>query len=244
MPNSQEPSKIRFRWGTRQDAISTDPVEGVALVPGQLLFAVYEDDGMSGATTNQKVVQGDIYLDLDESFGYGVRRINLANDVDTARSLQSKSARTTGSGGNWSVDADGITKLYDGLTIAIKLEGSYSTVYNTLNVSGLGDKLVWYTYGTRLTNQIPTNSEVFLTYRTDCGSYTLPQNASGSPGTLIYNAGGNNTYTDGWMISSVTRKMQTLTLLDPGDANNSYTYNGFQSVTASLGTIVTLKTWE
>jgi hypothetical protein len=44
--------------------------------------------------------------------------------------------------GTWTVTIPNITEYYDGLTIAIILKTSYNGTFNTLNVNGLGKKLV------------------------------------------------------------------------------------------------------
>lgn len=87
--------------------------------------------------------------------------------------------------GIWTVTIPDITELYDGLTIRIKLSTSYNSNMNTLNVNGLGAKLVWWRYNNRFTTHVPQYSEIYLTYRTAAGSYT-----------------NDITYTDGWIMSA------------------------------------------
>ena len=134
-------------------------------------------------------MQGDIYFDLNDS-----TRINLANDVDKARTLFSGSTLSTDASGQWNTNIDGVHKLYDGLTIALNLSTSYGAYYNTLNVNNLGDKLVWVKKNKRLTDECASGSEVVLVYRTNVGSYTVPS-ATGlgrlTPG---------DTVRDGWVL--------------------------------------------
>lgn len=173
---------IRFRQGTRAD------VDGTAKQSGQLLFATYEDEVQttSGA---ESIVQGDIYFDLNNS-----TRINLANDVDKARTLFSGSTLSTDASGQWNANIDGVHKLYDGLTIALNLSTSYGAYYNTLNVNNLGDKLVWVKKNKRLTDECTSGSEVVLVYRTNVGSYTVPSTTG--IGRLTPGA----TIRDGWVL--------------------------------------------
>lgn len=96
--------------------------------------------------------------------------------------------------GHWTVRIPGIQNLYDGLQIRVKLSTYYYNQgedYNTLNVNGLGPKLVWWRYNSRLTSHYGINAEVTLTYRKNAGSFK------------VYNAKGEltngTTYTDGWV---------------------------------------------
>ena len=85
-------------------------------------------------------------------------------------------AYSTGSGdtaGRWTVTIPGITQLYDGLTIRIYLMKSYNSTFNTLNVSGLGEKLVKYRVGTQLTSHVPQYACIVLTYKTGMSAYAI-----------------------------------------------------------------------
>ena len=101
---------------------------------------------------------------------------------------------TIDANGQWTADVDGITKIYDGLTIAIKLTTAPSNVYNTLNINGLGAKLVWFKENQRLTKQFDAGTEVLLTYRVSAGSYTIPSTAVGA-------LPASSTQRDGWVMS-------------------------------------------
>ena len=83
---------------------------------------------------------------------------------------------STGSGdtaGRWTVTIPGITQLYDGLTIRIYLSKSYNSTFNTLNINGLGEKLVKYRRDTQLTSHIPQYGSIVLTYKTGLASYSI-----------------------------------------------------------------------
>ena len=75
------------------------------------------------------------------------------------------STATSDTAGRWTVTIPGITQLYDGLTIRIYLSTSYNSTFNTLNVNGLGDNLVWFKRDTRLTSHMPQYACIDLTYK-------------------------------------------------------------------------------
>lgn len=178
---------IRFRQGSRADVGTT------AKQAGQLLFATYEDEILTTQGT-ESFVQGDIYVDLSD--GPSGIRVNLANDVDKARTLFAGETSTNDAAGNWTATIDGITKLYDGLTIALRLNSTYNSTYNSLNVNNLGAKIVWYRKNSRLTSHVPNGAEILLTYRTNAGSYTTP--SSGSRTDIPK----GTTCTDGWILTT------------------------------------------
>lgn len=74
--------------------------------------------------------------------------------------------------GRWTVNIPGITELYDGLQIKIVLKTSYNSTYNTLNINGLGQVLIWWRVGSRLTSHFSTGSILNLTYYSGAGTYS------------------------------------------------------------------------
>ena len=71
--------------------------------------------------------------------------------------------------GRWNVTIPEITELYDGLTIRIYLTTSHDTVqnpgwFNTLNVNGLGEQLVWFKSNQALQNEYGLYDILDLTY--------------------------------------------------------------------------------
>ena len=101
---------------------------------------------------------------------------------------------TTDTRGHWTVRIPGIDRLYDGLQIHVKFTTYYygnGEGYNTINVNGLGAKLVWWRQGQLLTSHFGINAELTLTYRTSAGSYKVG-NAKGE----LTNG---TTYSDGWI---------------------------------------------
>lgn len=219
--------KIHFRRGDRTDLPSTRE-------DGQLLFATY-DDLLHTASSDVTIKQGDIYLDISD--GQNGVRINLANDVDKARTLFAPEISSgNSSSGQWSVETEGISILYDGLVVVMKLNATCNSIYNALNINDLGNKLVWYKEGVLLTNQLSTGAEIILVYRTNASggnSYYAPSNG---PIASLNGSLAN----DGWVVVGITEKMQPLTL----QGVQNYTYDGSTNVTVPLGTLITLKTWE
>ena len=107
---AHDPMKIYMRHGNRSDLPATRTA-------GQLLFATY-DDAVQTANGQVTLKQGDVYLDLSD--GANGVRVNLANDVDKARSLYSGRTRSDDPIGQWHIeDMEGVSQIYDGLTIAV-----------------------------------------------------------------------------------------------------------------------------
>ena len=100
---------------------------------------------------------------------------------------------TSDSAGTWTVTIDGITELYDGLTVKVKITTGQGSSYSTLNVNNLGANPIWFGYSVPLTSSTPlmSNQEVTLTYRTVAS-------ASG------INIGGTS-YTNGWVLSEALK---------------------------------------
>lgn len=179
--------KIRLRQGLKSNLNST------SIDPGQLLFATYEDEVQTSFNTTENLTQGDIYFDRDST-----HRIKIANDVDKARTLFAGQTSSNTDAGQFSAIIEGISKVYDGLTIVVKLNSNPSELYNTLNINNLGNKLIWFKEGQTATyDQLRKGQELILVYRTNIGSYTVP--SSGNTGAL---ANGTNVR-DGWVISGL-----------------------------------------
>lgn len=154
------------------------------------------DDIESGGTT--KYISK---TDLETAIGLG----NYATSSDTNNAISaveynSRFTFKTGSDdndGEWTVQIPNVTELYDGLTIRIRLQESYNSTRNYLNVNGLGFKIVCLRRGTSLTTEYARYSELEMTYRTDgCGSGIVAhKNLDG----LV----SGTTYTDGWVVENV-----------------------------------------
>ncbi|MBE6245598.1 MAG: hypothetical protein E7108_08790 [Bacteroidales bacterium] len=125
------------------------------------------------------------------------RLVTDAQIAQFTNTIYAGATSTSDTRGHWTAQIDGISSLYDGLTIKLRLNTSYyasGESYNTLNVNGLGPKVVWYAYNNRLTSHYGTYAELILTYRTSAGSYKVTT----STGELV----NGTTYTDGWVIHS------------------------------------------
>ena len=75
--------------------------------------------------------------------------------------------------GRWTVTVPRVTQLYDGLTIRVYLTKSYNSTFNTINVNGLGEKLVKYRRDAQLTSHVPQYACLTLTYHTGLTSYSI-----------------------------------------------------------------------
>ena len=115
--------------------------------------------------------------------------------------LQSWETNPADGNGEWNVTIPGITasKLIDGLTIRIRIMTSYNGSYNTLNVNGLGKKLVYYRYNSPLTSHLPQYAEMLLTYRT---AHTVGTTQYSGASSTSRSYGGVNYGTDGWVLDS------------------------------------------
>lgn len=193
-----EGAKIRLVQTSRQD------IDKAAKEAGQLLFATYDESinavpapassgGRGGSPVEKTIRQGDIYLDL--SGGSNGVRVNIANDVDKARSLHAGRTLSSDMDGTWNISQlEGVHELYDGLTIAVHLSTGSASDFNTLNVNNLGPELIWVRPGQPLDDRFPANSDIILTYRTyGIGTFVVPSTRSGG-------IPANTAVTRGWMV--------------------------------------------
>ena len=160
---------------------------------------------------------GDICFILDR-----LRIYTRSSSFDFSnRPIYQGETSTSDSAGTWTVTIDGITELYDGLTVKVRITTEQGEPYSTLNVNDLGANPVWFGYSVPLTSSTPLseNQEVTLTYRTT---------ASDSGITV-----GNVSYTRGWVISEALKTTVGLGLgitngalrLDYGNVNSGNTTN-------------------
>ncbi len=226
---------LRFRQGSRSNLPQN-------ITAGELLFATYED-------ANSGITEAKVYLDMLNN-----ERITLSNDADRARSLYSGATATNTLDGAWVAEIEGVVTLYDGLTISLRIERGPNSVYNTLELilpdnSTTGPKVVWNSYGVRLTTQCNIYDELLLVYRTHAGSYSPPTTIGDTPQTLT--PGVN--YTDGWMIINHGSKVgqvatignrDSLIIADDSDNQNlkrsSITFDG----TSTNKALTQAGTWE
>ena len=129
--------------------------------------------------------EGDICFILDR-----LRIYTRSSSFDFSnRPIYQGETSTSDSAGTWTVTIDGITELYDGLTVKVKITTEQGSSYSTLNVNNLGANPIWFGYGVPLTSSTPLteNEEVTLTYRT----------VASASGITI----GGTSYTRGWVMS-------------------------------------------
>lgn len=74
--------------------------------------------------------------------------------------------------GRWTATVTGVNSYYDGLRITIYNTTTYNGTYNTLNINGLGEKLIWYRPGSRLTSHFGAANMLTLTYSSNAGTYS------------------------------------------------------------------------
>ena len=119
------------------------------------------DSGVVGLdSTNRLMKVGDGSTAWNNAKGWN--GMNDAYDTDS-----------TGSAGRYNITAPGITELYDGLTIRVFLKKAYNSAFNTLNVNGLGEKLIRYRNATAMTSHATTNDIIELTYHTGFDAYSV-----------------------------------------------------------------------
>lgn len=119
------------------------------------------------------------YIDTGTGTEAGLRKPLNASRADLLKAWYTSPADVAG---RWTTTIPGISEdnLVDGLTIRIRLGTSYNNNYNTLNINGLGPKLVYYRQNELLTNHVAQYAEVLLTYRTkhveviNGTSYSIP----------------------------------------------------------------------
>lgn len=140
------------------------------------------------------------YVDLGSGTDAELRKPLNASRADLLKAWYSNPGDVSG---RWTVSIPGITasSLVDGLTIRVRITQEYNNNYNTLNVNGLGNKLVYYRQNSLLTNHIGQWAEVLLTYRKQHEevingiTYTMPGAASSDQVRDGVNYG-----TDGWIL--------------------------------------------
>ena len=138
---------------------------------------------------NERIDVGDICFILDR-----LRIYTRSSSFDFSnRPIYQGETSTSDSAGTWTVTIDGITELYDGLTVKVKITTGQGSSYSTLNVNNLGANPIWFGYSVPLTSSTPltSNQEVILTYRTT---------ASASGITI-----GGTSYTRGWVMSEALK---------------------------------------
>ena len=138
---------------------------------------------------NERIDVGDICFILDR-----LRIYTRSSSFDFSnRPIYQGETSTSDSAGTLTVTIDGITELYDGLTVKVKITTGQGSSYSTLNVNNLGANPIWFGYGVPLTSSTPltSNQEVTLTYRTT---------ASASGITI-----GGTSYTRGWVMSEALK---------------------------------------
>lgn len=142
------------------------------------------------------------YIDTGTGTEAGMRKPLNASRADLLKAWYTSPADVAG---RWTTTIPGITadNLVDGLTIRIRLGTSYNSTFNTLNVNGLGPKVVYYRQNSRLTSHVPQYAEILLTYR-EAHVETINGTQYNIPGaaTADYINDGFNYGTSGWVLDA------------------------------------------
>lgn len=149
--------------------------------------------GNANSTTNNAATNGNVYLNHIETTPSGSPSVTSSQKIegiggttvssDSSGNITIKNhdvsyaTSTTDKRGHWTVTIPGITELYDGLKINVRLSTQWygnGEYYNTLNVNGLGPQFIWWRYNERLTSHFNIYAEITLTYRSSgCGPWTV-----------------------------------------------------------------------
>jgi len=134
------------------------------------------------------VEEGDICFILDR-----LRIYTISNSFDFSnRPIYQGETNSSDTAGTWTVSINGITELYDGLTVKIQTKTEQTTEgLQFLKIGNLSKKPIFLGYGIPLdsTNIIPIKSEITLTYRTQATSIDVGD-------------GNGNSYFDGWILET------------------------------------------
>lgn len=135
---------------------------------------------------SQGVVEsGDICFILDR-----LRIYTISNSFDFSnRPIYQGETSSSDTAGTWTVSINGITELYEGLTVKIQVNtNSVSEGLQFLQVGNLSKKPVFLRYGVPLVD-LPRKSEILLTYRAEASQDYVED-------------GQGNSYYDGWVMES------------------------------------------
>lgn len=154
-----------FSWNksTGQIAAKTD---NIPIVPGTVYFTadghIVHDLAQNNRLWMSKNAYSAIYAeDVAET------NTDIANAIKySIHYVEGPTTDTTP--GTWTGTINGITKLYDGLTIIYvpAVAGGSSTT--TLNINGLGAKTCYYSNTSAMTTHYSVGTPILLTYRNNC----------------------------------------------------------------------------
>ena len=154
-----------FSWNksTGQIAAKTD---NIPIVPGTVYFTadghIVHDLAQNNRLWMSKNAYSAIYAeDVAET------NTDIANAIKySIHYVEGPTTDTTP--GTWTGTINGITELYDGLTIIYvpAVAGGSSTT--TLNINGLGAKTCYYSNTSAITTHYSVGTPILLTYRNNC----------------------------------------------------------------------------
>lgn len=154
-----------FTWNKSTGQI-TAKTDNIPIVPGTVYFTsdghIVHDVAQNNRLWMSKNAYSAIYAeDVAET------NTDIANAIKySIHYVEGPTTDTTP--GTWTGTINGITKLYDGLTIIYvpAVAGGSSTT--TLNINGLGAKTCYYSNTSAMTTHYSVGTPILLTYRNNC----------------------------------------------------------------------------
>ena len=154
-----------FNWNKSTGQI-TAKTDSIPIVPGTVYFTadghIVHDLTQNNRLWMSKNAYSAIYAkDISET------NTDIANTIKySIHYVEGPTTDTTA--GTWTGTINGITELYDGLTIIYvpAIKGGSSTT--TLNINGLGAKTCYYNNTSIITTHYSAGTPILLTYRNNC----------------------------------------------------------------------------
>ena len=154
-----------FSWDKSTGQI-TAKTDSIPIVPGTVYFTadghIVHDLAQNNRLWMSKNAYSAIYAeDVAET------NTDIANAIKySIHYVEGPTTDTTA--GTWTGTINGITELYDGLTIIYvpAVAGGSSTT--TLNINGLGEKTCYYSNTSAMTTHYSVGTPILLTYRNNC----------------------------------------------------------------------------
>ena len=154
-----------FNWNKSTGQI-TAKTDSIPIVPGTVYFTadghIVHDLTQNNRLWMSKNAYSAIYAkDISET------NTDIANTIKySIHYVEGPTTDTTA--GTWTGTINGITELYDGLTIIYvpAVKGGSSTT--TLNINGLGAKTCYYNNTSIITTHYSAGTPILLTYRNNC----------------------------------------------------------------------------
>ena len=154
-----------FTWNKSTGQI-TAKTDNIPIVPGTVYFTsdghIVHDLAQNNRLWMSKNAYSAIYAeDVAET------NTDIANAIKySIHYVEGPTADTTP--GTWTGTINGITELYDGLTIIYVPAVAGKSPTTTLNINGLGAKTCYYSNTSAMTTHYSVGTPILLTYRNNC----------------------------------------------------------------------------